>query len=80
MLDLDTTTTTCPRLEVSDVPMGGGETVRVGMEYDRRGRPTVFHVALGVGEGKDWRECTETGFGFPPDRLGDFVRALLRFL
>jgi hypothetical protein len=81
MLDLnDTTTETRARFDTSDVPMGGGETLRVGLEYDRHGRPIVLHLALGIGTGRDWRECTEAGFGIPPDRVGPLVRALLRYL
>jgi hypothetical protein len=73
-------TYTPPQFQVTDVPIGGDETVRVGLEWDRNGQPARVHIALGDGIGRQWRENTEAGLAIPHDRLGELVRALLPYL
>jgi hypothetical protein len=80
MLDYVHTDTRHGRFEVSDIPLEGGAVLRVGLEYDRHSRPIVFHMAVGIGTGREWSECPDAGFGMPPDRIGALIRALLPFL
>jgi hypothetical protein len=68
-------------MEAADVPLEGGATLRVGLEYDSRSRPAILHLAAGVGEGDGWRETVgAAGIGIPPDRIGDLIRVLVVFL
>jgi hypothetical protein len=71
---------TDPRFVTRDVPLGNGETLRIGLEWDRHGVPVLLHMALGIGTGRAWQECTEAGFAIPSDSTPDLVRALLPFL
>jgi hypothetical protein len=66
--------------EVSDIVLEYGSTLRLGLEYDARGRPRMLHMALGVGEGREWRETVGTGLALPPDRIGPLIRALIPYL
>jgi hypothetical protein len=82
MPELIYTDTPRGKFEVADVKAEGGGVLRVGLEYDTIGRPRAFHMAMGVGEGDQWRETPGAGSGFaiPPDRIGDLIRTLLIFL
>jgi hypothetical protein len=69
------------RMETTDIPLDGGEVLRVGLEFDRWERARFVHLFVGHGAGKQWREQVP-GFALsvPHDRLPDLVRALLPML
>lgn len=72
--------TTLARITTRDIPLSTGETLRLGLETDATGRPIHLHLALGLGRGTEWTECTEAGFAIPAADTAELVRALLPFL
>jgi hypothetical protein len=67
------------RMQTRDLPLGDGETLRLGVEFDRHGRPTLLHLATGRGTGGDWREHPEAGLVIPHEETGPLIRELVMF-
>jgi hypothetical protein len=70
---------TTARMQPRDLPLGDGETLRIGVDFDRHGRPTLLHLATGRGTGREWREHPEAGLTIPHEETGPLIRELVMF-
>ena len=65
------------RTVTGDVPLGDGRTLRVALDL-RDGEPDALHLAMGTGEGRDWREDPAEGLTLPATALVALGEALTR--
>jgi len=59
-----------------DVALGGGRTLRVGLVLNPQGRGDALLLAVGTGEGREWRENPAQGLTLPATALPGLVEAL----